>query len=168
MPPALADRRHLADRILTLRSERVLLSFDLAELYGVEPRVLVQAVQRNRIRFPPDFMFQVNSAEWANLKSQFVTSSWGGPRKLPYAFTEQGVAMLSSVLRSPRAIAVNIEIMRGFVRLRRMVVEHADLADRLDRLERDYDVKFKVIFDAIRQLTSPPAEAPRERIGFQP
>jgi hypothetical protein len=168
MPRALDAPRHLTDRILTLRGERVLLSFDLAELYGVESKVLVQAVQRNRLRFPSDFMFQVNFAEWANLKSQFVTSSWGGSRKPPYAFTEQGVAMLSSVLRSPRAIAVNIEIMRAFVRLRRMVVEHADLAARLDRLERDYDVKFKVIFDAIRQLMLTPAEAPRERIGFHP
>jgi len=100
------------------------------------------------------------------LKSQFVISSWGGGRALPYAFTEQGVAMLSSVLRSPRAIAVNVEIMRAFVRMRRMVVEHEDLAARLDRLEKDYDVKFKVIFDAIRQLMLPPTEPPRTRIGF--
>src|ERR1051325_5286490 len=149
MPRALDAPRHLTDRILTLRGERVLLSFDLAELYGVESKVLVQAVQRNRLRFPSDFMFQVNFAEWANLKSQFVTSSWGGSRKPPYAFTEQGVAMLSSVLRSPRAIAVNIEIMRAFVRLRRMVVEHADLAARLDRLPRGYHGEFQVIFDAI-------------------
>ena len=158
---------HLADRILTLRGERVLLSSDLADLYGVESKVLVQAVQRNRTRFPPDFMFQLDSAEWANLKSRSVTSSWGGARKPPYAFTEQGVAMLSTVLRSPRAIAVNIEIMRAFVRMRRMVIEHADLAARLDRLEEEYDAKFKVIFDAIRQLMLPPAGAPRERIGFR-
>jgi hypothetical protein len=168
MPRALDAPRHLTDRILTLRGERVLLSFDLAQLYGVQPKRLVEAVTRNRTRFPPDFMFQLDRSEWENLKSQIAASSWGGSRKPPYAFTEQGVAMLSSVLRSPRAIAVNIEIMRAFVRLRRMVVEHADLAARLDRLERDYDVKFKVIFDAIRQLMLPPAEAPRERIGFHP
>ena len=168
MPRALDAPRHLTDRILTLRGERVLLSFDLAQLYGVQPKRLVEAVTRNRTRFPPDFMFQLDRSEWENLKSQIAASSWGGSRKPPYAFTEQGVAMLSSVLRSPRAIDVNIEIMRAFVRLRRMVVEHADLAARLDRLERDYDVKFKVIFDAIRQLMLPPAEAPRERIGFHP
>src|ERR1041385_1516343 len=112
-------------------------------------------------------MFQLDRPEWDNLKPQIATSSWGGPRKLPYAFTEQGVAMLSSVLRSPRAIAVNIEIMRAFVRLRRMVIEHADLAARLDRLEQDYDAKFKVVFDAIRQLMLPPEEEPHERIGFR-
>ncbi len=144
----------------------MLLSFDLAELYGVEPKVLVQSVRRNRSRFPPDFMFQLSPEEWDNLKSQFVTSSWGGVRKPPSAFTEQGVAMLSSVLRSPRAIAVNVEIMRAFVRMRRMVVEHADLAARLDRLENEYDVKFRVIFDAIRQLMLPPAEPLPARIGF--
>ena len=167
-----ATRSHrpaeLANRIYTIRGERVLLSFDLAELYGVEPKVLIQAVQRNRSRFPPDFMFRLETLEWANLKSQFVTSSWGGSRKPPYAFTEQGVAMLSSVLRSPRAIAVNIEIMRTFVRLRRMVIEHADLAARLDKLEREYDAKFKVVFDAIRQLMSPTPNRLPERIGFRP
>jgi hypothetical protein len=167
MSRALVAPLDLADRILTLRGERILLSFDLAELYGVEPRVLIQAVQRNRSRFPQDFMFQLEPVEWANLKSQFVISSWGGGRARPYAFTEQGVAMLSSVLRSSRAIAVNVEIMRAFVRLRRMVIEHADLASRLDRLEQDYDAKFKVIFDAIRQLMLPPGEATRERIGFR-
>ena len=152
--------------IRTLREERVLLGPDLARLYGVEVRALIQAVQRNRTRFPLDFMFQLDAVEWKNLKSQFVISSWGGSRALPYAFTEQGVAMLSSVLRSQRAIAVNVEIMRAFVRMRRMVAEHADLAGRLDRLEREYDGKFKVIFDAIRQLMLPPATPPRERIGF--
>jgi hypothetical protein len=167
MSRALATPLDLSNRILTLRGERVLLSLDLAELYGVEPRVLLQAVQRNRARFPPDFMFQVDATEWENLKSQFVISSWGGGRTRPYAFTEQGVAMLSSVLRSPRAIAVNVEIMRAFVRMRRMVVEHADLAARLDRLERNYDAKFKVVFDAIRQLMSPVPEAQRHRIGFR-
>jgi hypothetical protein len=166
MSRALAAPLNLSNRILTFRGERVLLSFELS-LYRVEPKVLIQAVQRNRNRFPSDFMFQLEAAEWANLKSQFVTSSWGGTRKPPYAFTEQGVAMLSSVLRSSRAIAVNVEIMRAFVRLRRMVVEHADLAARLDRLERDYDAKFKVVFDAIRQLMLPAPEAQRERIGFR-
>ena len=166
MSRALHAAQDVSGRILTLRGERILLSLDLAQLYQVEPRALLQAVQRNRSRFPVDFMFQLDRTEWENLKSQFVISSWGGGRALPYAFTEQGVAMLSSVLRSPRAIAVNVEIMRAFVRMRRMVVEHEDLAARLDRLEKDYDVKFKVIFDAIRQLMLPPTEPPRTRIGF--
>jgi hypothetical protein len=144
----------------------VLLSPDLAHLYTVEPKRLVEAVTRNRTRFPPDFMFRLDRREWDNLKSQNATSSWGGIRKPPYAFTEQGVAMLSSVLRSPRAIAVNVEIMRAFVRMRRMVVEHADLAARLDRLEKQYDVKFKVIFDAIRQLMQTPVEPRSAKIGF--
>jgi hypothetical protein len=159
--------RAVSRRILTLRGERVLLSPDLALLYQVEPRALLQAVQRNRSRFPVDFIFRLEIAEWENLKSQFVISSWGGGRSLPYAFTEQGVAMLSGVLRSARAVAVNVEIMRAFVQMRRMVVEHADLAARLDRLEKDYDVKFKVVFDAIRQLMLPPSESPRERIGYR-
>jgi hypothetical protein len=147
--------------------EQVLLSPDLAHLYAVEPRELVQAVIRNRARFPSDFMFQLDTQEWENLKSQFVISSWGGARTPPYAFTEQGVAMLSSVLRSPPAIAVNVEIMRAFVRMRRMLSEHSDLAARLDLLEREYNGRFKVIFEAIRQLMLPPAEPKRQRIGFQ-
>ena len=157
----------VSGRVLTLRGERVLLSPDLARLYQVEVMRLVEAVSRNRSRFPPDFMFQLDREEWDNLKSQFAISSWGGARRLPYAFTEQGVAMLSSVLRSPRAIAVNIEIMRAFVRMRRMVAEHKDLTARLDRLERAYDSKFKAVFDAIRQLMLPPPEPPQERIGFR-
>lgn len=145
MPKGFRISDDVSGCLLTLRGERVLLSPDLARLYQVEVMRLTQAVSRNRARFPPDFMFQLDRHEWDNLKSQFAISSWGGARKLPYAFTEQGVAMLSSVLRSPRAIAVNIEIMRAFVRMRRMVGEHADLAARLDRLEKDYDVKFKVV-----------------------
>lgn len=167
MPRALTGIEDIARRILTLRGERVLLGPDLARLYGVEIRALVQAVHRNRNRFPADFMFQLDAEEWHNLKSQFVISSWGGSRSLPYAFTEQGVAMLSSVLRSPRAIAVNIEIMRAFVRMRGMMVEHSDLALRLDQLEQEYDGKFKVIFDAIRQLMTLPDDPQRERIGFR-
>ncbi len=116
-------------RIVVIRGQRVMLSMDLAELYGVEPRALVQAVKRNPSRFPEDFMFQLSREEFANLKSQIVISSWGGLRwATPYAFTEQGVSMLSSVLNSPRAIRVNVEIMRAFVRLRRMLASHADLA----------------------------------------
>jgi hypothetical protein len=123
--------------ILLVRNQKVMLSFDLAKLYGVETRALVQAVKRNRDRFPADFMFQLSAREWADLKSQFVTSSWGGARRsIPYAFTEQGIAMLSSVLNSKRAARVNVEIMRTFVRLRQLLAVNADLAHRLDELAR--------------------------------
>jgi len=151
--------------ILSLRGQRVMLSSDLAVLYSVEPRVLMQAVKRNIERFPDDFMFQLDAAEWRHLKSQDVTSSWGGARTPPYAFTEQGVAMLSSVLKSSRAVQVNIEIMRAFVRLRRTLSEHRDLAKKLVALERRYDQQFKAVFDAIRQLMTP-AEESKRSIGF--
>jgi len=134
--------------ILLIRGHKVMLSTDLAELYGVEPRILVQAVKRNITRFPQDFMFQLSKEEFSNLKSQVVISSWGGLRRAPpYAFTEQGVAMLSSVLRSKRAIQVNIEIMRAFVRLRQILASNKELAKRLDELEKKYDAQFKVVFD---------------------
>ncbi len=153
--------------IFVLRGHRVMLSTHLGSLYGVEPRVLVQAVKRNIERFPPDFMFQLTRQEFASLKSQFVISSWGGLRRAtPYAFTEQGVAMLSSVLRSKRAVQVNVEIMRAFVTLRELLATHKDLARKLEALERKYDVQFKVVFDAIRQLMTPPAPK-MKRIGFR-
>jgi len=146
-----------------------MLDNDLAQLYTVEPRVLNQAVKRNKKRFPPDFMFQLRREENLALRSQIVTlkSGRGQHRKyLPYAFTEQGVAMLSSVLNSERAVQVNIEIMRAFVRLRQMAGTHKDLARRLDELERKYDVQFKVVFDALRKLMEPPARSKKE-IGFR-
>jgi len=143
-----------------------MLDADLAALYGVTTKALVQAVKRNRNRFPPDFMFQLDKAEVVILRSQTVTSrSWGGRRTRPYAFTEQGVAMLSSVLHAVRAIRVNIEIMRAFVRLRQMVQEHAQLAAKIDALERKTDVQFDVVFEAIRELERPRAR-PKRRIGF--
>jgi hypothetical protein len=143
-----------------------MLSTHLAALYNVEPRALIQAVKRNRERFPGDFMFQLMPAEWENLKSQIVISSWGGSRRAaPYAFTEQGIAMLSSVLNSRRAIQVNIEIMRAFDRLRQMLASNAQLARKMDSLEKKYDAQFKVVFDAIRQLMAPPAPKKR-KIGF--
>jgi hypothetical protein len=155
--------------ILLLRGEKVLLGQQLAELYGVPTKVLIQAVKRNRNRFPEDFMFQFSREEFENLKSQFVTSSWGGMRRaLPYAFTEQGVAMLSSVLRSDRAVRVNIAIMRAFVSLRRMLATNETLARKLADLERrleGHDQAIKSLFDAIRELMSPPAKSCRE-IGF--
>jgi hypothetical protein len=163
----LAPIERIEKRILLLRGHKVMLSTGLAEMYGVEPRALIQAVKRNLERFPKDFMFQLSEHEFENLKSQIVTSSWGGSRRArPYAFTEQGVAMLSSVLRSKRAVRVNIEIMRAFVRLREMIASNKELAKRLNELERKYDAQFKVVFDAIRELMMSP-KTPVRRIGFQ-
>ena len=159
--------KRITKTILFLRGEKVLLDEDLAALYGVETRVVVQAVKRNLERFPDDFMFQLTSEEWANLKSQSVISrSWGGRRTPPYAFTEEGVAMLSSVLHSDQAVKVNIEIMRAFVRLREILSSHVDLARKLESLERKYDSQFKAVFDAIRQLMTP--SVPKKKpIGFR-
>ena len=147
---------------------RVMLAPDLAALYKIETRALQQAVRRNPDRFPADFAFTLTEAEFAILRSQTVTSSWGGSRYPPMAFTEQGVAMLSSVLRSAEAIAVNIEIMRTFVKLRAMLVEHSDLKRKLDALEKKYDDNFRMVFDAIHQLMDEPAPGAygRTRIGF--
>jgi phage regulator Rha-like protein len=151
-----------------IRGHKVILDADLAALYGVETKQLIRAVKRNLPRFPGDFMFQLNEEEFENLRYHSGTSSqWGGRRYPPYAFTEQGVAMLSSVLRSKRAIQVNIEIMRAFVRLRQMLASNKELAKRLDELEKKYDAQFKVVFDAIRQLMAPQEPAPsKRRIGF--
>jgi hypothetical protein len=141
---------------------------DLATLYGVEVKALNQAVRRNIRRFPEDFMFQLTSEEFEALRSQFVTAKpgRGGRRSPPYAFTEQGVSMLSSVLNSNRAVQVNVEIMRAFVRLRALVGQHRDLARRIDRLERKYDHQFKEVFDAIREMMIP-TDLLTRRIGFR-
>jgi len=154
--------------ILFIRGEKVMLDEDLATMYQVTTGALIQAVKRNRDRFPADFMFQLTGQEVTDLKSQSViSSSWGGRRRSqPYAFTEQGVAMLSSVLRSKRAVLVNIEIMRAFVKLRRLLASHIDLARKLDTLEKKYDAQFRVVFDAIRELMKPP-EPKRRPIGFR-
>jgi hypothetical protein len=152
--------------IYAVRGQRVMLSHDLADLYGIETRVLTQAVRRNLDRFPEDFQFILTNQELTNLISQSVTSSWGGTRKAPMAFTEQGVAMLSSVLRSPEAVAVNIQIMRTFVKLRGILAEHQDLKRQLATMEQKYDGHFKVVFDAIRELMTPPAPQKKKRIGF--
>jgi len=156
--------------IYLIRGEKVMLDRDLAKLYGVSTGALNQAVRRNRERFPEDFMFQLTSAEVAQLNlSQIVIGSekHRDPRLRPYAFTEQGVAMLSSVLRSKRAITVNVEIMRAFVKLRQILTSNAELSRRLDELESKYDQQFKVVFDAIRQLMATPVRNRRE-IGFRP
>jgi hypothetical protein len=169
-PPALevVPVERVEGAILVVRGHRVILDEDLARLYDVEVKVLNQAVKRNAERFPEDFMFQLTEEEAAFLRSQTVTlkAGRGQHRKYrPYAFTEQGVAMLSGVLRSQRAVQVNIEIMRAFVRLRQMLMANADLARKLALLERKYDAQFKVVFEAIRDLMEPPAKASR-RIGF--
>lgn len=166
---ALITVTRIEESILLLRGQKVLLDSTLAVLYGVETRTLMQAVQRNRSRFPPDFMFRLVNQEVVDLKSQIVTSSWGGRRKLPHAFTEQGVAMLSSVLNSPLAIRVNIEIMRAFVRLREMISTNKELAAKLDELERKVTTHDKAIaglFTAIRELATPVPPKPKRRIGF--
>ena len=143
-----------------------MLDADLAKLYGVSTKRLNEAIRRNAARFPEDFMFQMNEEEADNLMSQFATSkSWGGRRYLPYVFTEQGVAMLSSVLNSEQAIQVNIAIMRAFVRMRQLLVSHEELARTVDALEKKYDAQFRVVFDAIRALMEP-TKPPRRRIGF--
>ena len=162
---------HLTETIHTIRGERVMLDADLAELYGVETKALLQAVKRNLDRFPEDFMFQLTKHEVAILRSQIVTSRWGGRRYPPYAFTEQGVAMLSSVLRSPKAVAVNIEIMRAFVRLRQLISSNRELAQKLDELDRQvskHDTAISEIIEAIRQLMVPPSPKEKRRIGFAP
>lgn len=168
---ALLPLERIASHIYLLRGEKVMFDFDLAQLYGVETRVLVQAVKRNRDRFPKDFMFQLDGEELEENRSQLVIGSQRhrDPRWRPYAFTEQGVAMLSSVLRSKRAVQVNIAIMRAFVQLRQMIASHADLAKKLAALERRYDQQFKIVFDAIRALMAEDEKLPSSRrIGFHP
>ena len=169
MPPARTPSLAVVQqRIFLVRGHKVMLDAHLAVLYGVETRVLVQAVKRNSSRFPPDFMFRLRQSEVASLRSQNVISnSRGGRRSLPYVFTEHGIAMLSSVLRSPHAIDVNIQIMRAFVRLRELIVTHAELITKLDAMERKYDERFKVVFEAIRELMSPTPSTRRRRIGFR-
>jgi len=164
----IASVEQIESRIFIIRGQKVMLSMHLAELYEVEPRLLVQAVKRNIERFPEDFMFQLSPEEFANLKSQIGISSWGGVRTAPYAFTEQGVSMLSSVLRSARAIQVNIEIMRAFVQLRQMLASNAELSQKLVALEKKYDIKFRAVFEAIRELMTPSDPKKKRPIGFAP
>ncbi len=180
-PTNLVPAEIIEKRIFLLRGQKVMLSIHLADRYQVEPKVLTQAVKRNIERFPRDFMFQLTWDEVSRLKSQFVTSNvicdkvsrsqfvtlkrGLNIKYPPYAFTEQGVAMLSSVLRSRRAIQVNIEIMRAFVNLRKILSSHIDLARKLEALEKKYDSQFKVVFEAIRQLMAKP-EPDRKKIGF--
>ena len=152
-------------KILLIRGYKVMLDADLAELYGVETKALKRSVKRNIDRFPEDFLIQITSEELESLRYHFGTSKRGGVRYLPYAFTENGVAMLSSILNSKRAIQVNIQIMRTFTRLREIMASHKDLALRLNDLEKKYDGQFKIVFDALRSLMAPPIK-PKRKIGF--
>ena len=164
---ALVPAERIEAMIHLLRGEKVILDAEIASLYGVETKMLIKAMKRNLNRFPEDFMFQLSPEETANLRFQIGTSSlWGGRRYRPYAFTEQGVAMLSGVLRSERAVQVNVEIMRAFVRLRQMASVQKELARKLDALEQRYDEQFKVVFDALRELMMPP-ETGGKAIGFE-
>lgn len=170
----LVPAERIERRILVVRDQKVMLDTDLAALYGVPTKVLNQAVKRNLLRFPADFMFQLAQEEHDTLRSQSVTLKHGRGRHrkyLPYVFTEQGVAMLSSVLRSRRAVLVNIEIMRAFVRLRALAFSHNGLANKIRALEAKYDAhdaQIREIFQAIRDLMAPPATGPRPPIGFRP
>ncbi len=158
----------IQNKIFLIRGKKVMLDRDLAELYCVETKALNQAVKRNLERFPGDFMFQLTEKEFENWKSQIVTSNKEkmGLRRRPYAFTEQGIAMLSSVLNSARAIRVNIEIMRIFTQLRAMLDNHKELRKKLEEMEAKYDYQFKIVFKEIRKLLTPPRQKPKPLIGF--
>ncbi len=156
-------------KILLIRGEKVMLDNDLAKLYGVETKRLTRAVRRNIDRFPKDFMFRLNLQEQQNLRCQFGTLGWGAYAKYPpLVFTEQGVAMLSSVLNSERAIAVNIQIMRTFTKLRRMLMDNKALKEKVEALESKYDKQFKIVFDVIKELLEPPPEPSSKQFGFKP
>lgn len=169
---SLLPSARIENTILMIRGHKVILDRDLADLYGVQTRIFNQAVVRNRNRFPHDFMFQLTKPELEHWRSQIVISNPAATMSLrtrPYAFTEQGVAMLSGVLRSKRAVQVNIQIMRTFVQLRKLIATHEDLARKIAAMERKYDKRFKVVFDTIRQLMKPPTDSDKNReIGFKP
>lgn len=163
---SLIPQESIEGKILLLRGKKVMLDRDLAELYGVETKMLKRAVKRNIERFPVDFMFQLSRDEYNSLRFQFGALKRGEHAKyLPYAFTQEGVAMLSGVLKSQRAVQVNIQIMCAFVRMRELLSEHADLKKKIEGIEKKYDAQFKIVFDAIRQLLEPP-QKPKKRIGF--
>jgi hypothetical protein len=165
MAEELVPHEVIENKIYLIRGQKVMMDMDLAGLYGVLTKYLNQQVRRNNIRFPEDFMFQLTREEAENLRLHFATSSYGGRRYLPFAFTEHGILMLSSVLNSKRAIGVNIQIMRAFVKLRQLLSSHADLRRKIEGMEKKYDGQFKVVFDAIKALIQPPTSNPK-KIGF--
>ena len=168
MTNELVEYNEITNKIFMIRGKKVIFDSDLAMLYGVETRVLKQAVKRNIKRFPEDFMFILTNEEIKNLRSQFVTSSHGGTRYLPYAFTEQGVAMLSCVLKSEKAIKINIQIMRAFTRLREIITSNEEILNRIEELEKKYDRQFKLVFDVIAQLLNEENnDEPKNEIGFR-
>jgi hypothetical protein len=165
--PVATPSERIENKILLIRDHKVLLDSDLAQLYGVETGALIRQVRRNPRRFPDDFCFQLSREEWDVLRCQFGTSDGrGGRRYAPYVFTEQGVAMLSSVLNSDRSIEVNVEIMRAFVKLRQLLSTHKDLSKKLAELEKKYDHQFAVVFDAIRKLMETPPLPKKRKIGY--
>lgn len=161
----LIPQERIESKIYLIRGMKVMLDRDLAKLYEVETKYLTRQVRRNLERFPSQFMFALNFKEFYNLRCQIGTSSWGGLRYKPYAFTEQGVAMLSSVLNSKRAIQVNIQIMLTFTKLREMMMTHMELRKKIEEMEKKYDHQFAIVFEAIKKLLEPP-EKPKRRIGF--
>jgi hypothetical protein len=169
LPIPTVSEETIVEKIYIIRGQKVMLDRDLAEMYGVEVKRLNQAVKRNTSRFPGDFMFQLNQDEFQNLKSQFVTSSWGGIRKLPYAFTEQGVAMLSSVLNSETAIQVNIQIIRLFTKMKQLILDNKDLWMKIEKIEQHLlknDEEIKTIFAYLKKLLIQ-ENKPRNPIGFK-
>jgi hypothetical protein len=165
------DASIIQQKIFEIRGEKVMLDFDLAVLYGVETKILNQAVKRNLMRFPPDFMFQLTKKEHENLKSQIVTSSWGGVRKLPFAFTEHGITMLAGILKSDKAVEINILIVRAFIALRQIAIQYKELAEKLVQLEDASNMQFQEIYEALNQLMLRKKKEDdfekRERIGFR-
>ena len=159
----------IEQRIFLIRAKKVMFDKDLAELYGVTTGALIQAVKRNIQRFPDDFMHQLTRREFMALKSHFVISKGrGGTRKLPFAFTEHGILMLSSVLNSDKAVEVNIQIMRTFTKLRELMLVHKDLRSKIEEMEKKYDARFTLVFNAIRRLLDPPAKKNKAPLGFRP
>ena len=168
MPAERVPVEFIEKAIYLVRGEKVMLDAELAQLYGVETGYLNRQVKRNRERFPDAFMFQLTADELGDLRCQFgIASAWAKRRSLPYAFTEHGVVMLSSVLRSPRAIQVNIQVVKAFLRLRELMLTHRDLARKLRDLETKYDAQFKVVFDAVRQMLEQPVPKKKRRIGYK-
>lgn len=166
MKKILVPQDTIEQKIILIRGHKVMLDKELAVLYGVATRNLNKAVTRNIERFPEDFMFRLTKQEFDNLMFHFGTSSWGGTRKRPRAFTEHGILMLSSVLKSKRATQVNVQIMRTFVKIRRMLASHKELLTKIENMEKRYDAQFKVVFKALEELMTPP-EKPKRRIGFR-
>ena len=156
----------IQNKIHIVNGQKVMLDFDLAELYEVQTKILNQSVKRNIDRFPGDFMIQISLKEYPNLRSQFVTSNYGSKHNVYYAFTEQGVAMLSSVLNSKKAIQVNIQIMRAFTKLRQMIINYADLKEKIEELESTYDENFRIVFQLMKKLLDD-EEKPKNEIGFK-